>query len=148
MIAGIVSIGDAGALGIVANGGERGGEKQGKDGLGCGFNLGLGAAEADQGIILHPGFGIIFKAGIAGVGAIFDWGFEVVEGEEGVTIQLVGVIDIIHCEADIAGVGDGDGGVGDSLETVEAVETGLQGEGTGGGMRFVFLFGQVMNAGF
>lgn len=40
MVAGIVSVGDAGALGIVANGGEWGGNEQGEDGPSSGFNRG------------------------------------------------------------------------------------------------------------
>lgn len=148
MGAGIVSIGDAGALGIVAEGGERGGEKQGKDGLGCGFNLGLGAAEADERIVLQPGLRIIFKAGIAGVGAVFNRGFEVVEGKEGVAVQLVGVVEAIYCEADVAGVGDGNGGVRDCPETVKVRQAGLQGKSLSIRMRFVFLFRQGTDTGF
>ena len=109
MVAGIVSVGDAGALGIVTEGGERGGEKQGKDGLGCGFNFGLGAAKAKK-CIDGPGLGSVFHAGIAGVSAIFNRGFHVVEGEEGVIVQAERIVKPIHGEADIAGVGDGDGG--------------------------------------
>lgn len=48
MVAGIVSVGDAGALGIVANGGEWGGKEQGEDSPGSGFNLGIRAAKADS----------------------------------------------------------------------------------------------------
>lgn len=144
----IVSIGDADALGIVAEGGERGGEEQGKDGLGCGFNLGLGAAITDERIIIQPGLWFICQAGIAGVGAVFDRGFEVIEGEERVTIQLVGVVEAIHCEADVAGVSDRDGGVRDGAETVEARQAGLQGESLSIRMRFVFPFCQGTDTGF
>lgn len=122
VVAGIVSVGDTGALGIVAEGGERGGEEQGKDGLGCGFNLGVGAAITDERIIIQPGFWFICQAGIAGVGAVFDRGFHVVEGEERIVVQLVGVVKAIHCEADIAGVGDGDGSVGDCPEFFQLIE--------------------------
>lgn len=148
VVAGIVSIGDAGALGIVAEGGERGGEKQGKDGLGCGFNFGVGAAITDERIIIQPGLWFICQAGIAGVGAVFDRGFEVVEGKEGVAVQLVGVIEAIHCEADVAGVGDGNGGVRDCPETVKVRQAGLQGKSLSIRMRFVFLFRQGADAGF
>ena len=41
------------------------------------------------------------------------------EGKEGVIVQLVVVVNAIHCEVDIAGVGDSDGGVGDGLEEGE-----------------------------
>lgn len=148
MIAGIVSVGDAGALGIVTEGGERGGEEQGKDGLGCGFNFGVGAAITDERIIIQPGLWFICQAGIAGVGAVFDRGFEVIEGEEGVTIQLVGVVKAIHCEADVAGVSDGDGGVRDGAETVEARQAGLQGKSLSIRMRFVFPFRQGTDTDF
>ena len=117
---GIVSIGDADALGIVAEGGERGGEEQGKDGLGCGFNLGLGAAEAKK-CVDGPGLRIIFKTGIAGVGAVFDRGFEIEEGKERVIVQLVGVVKAIHCEADVAGVGDDDV-IGDCPEFFQLIK--------------------------
>lgn len=117
MVAGIVSVGDAGALGIVANSGKWGGKKQGEDGPGSGFNLGIRAAKADK-RVSKPGLGAFFHTGIAGVGFAFgvDGGFEVVEGKEGVIVQAIGVVNAVHCEVDIAGVGDGDGGVGDGLE--------------------------------
>lgn len=115
---GIVNVGDTGALGIVAEGGERGGEEQGKDGLGCGFNLGVGAAKAKK-CVDGPGLGSVFHAGIAGVSAIFNRGFHVVEGEEGVIVQAERIVKPIHDEADVAGVGDGDGGVRDGLEAGE-----------------------------
>lgn len=120
MVAGIVSVGDAGALGIVANGGEWGGKEQGEDSPGSGFNLGIRATKADK-RVSKPGLGAFFHTGIAGVGFAFgvDRGFEVVEGKEGVIVQAIGIINAVHCEADIAGVGDGDGGVGDGLEAGE-----------------------------
>ena len=120
MVAVIVSVGDAGALGIVANGGEWGGKEQGEDSPGSGFNLGIRAAKADK-RVSKPGLGAFFHTGIAGVGFAFgiNGGFEVVEGKEGVIIQAIGVVNAVHCEADIAGVGDGDGGVGFGLEAGE-----------------------------
>ena len=51
MVAGIVSVGDAGALGIVANGGEWGGKEQGEDSTGSGFNLGIRTAKAISGSV-------------------------------------------------------------------------------------------------
>lgn len=112
MVAGIVSVGDAGALGIVANGGEWGGKEQGEDSPGSGFNLGIRTAKADK-RVSKPGLGAFFHTGIAGVGFAFgfDRGFEVVEGKERVIVQAIGVVNAVHCEVDIAGVGDGDGGV-------------------------------------
>lgn len=128
MVARIVSVGDAGALGIVANGGEWGGKEQGKDSPGSGFNLGIRATKADK-RVTKPGLGAFFQTGIAGVGFAFgiDRGFDVMEGKEGVIVQLVVVVNAIHCEVDIAGVGDGDGGVGDGLEEGEfLLEVGNQ----------------------
>lgn len=120
MVAGIVSVGDAGALDIVANGGKWGGKEQGEDSPGSGFNLGIRAAKADK-RVSKPGLGTFFHTGIARVGFAFgvDRGFEVVEGKEGVIVQAIGVVNAVHCEVDIAGVGDGDGGVGDGLEEGE-----------------------------
>ena len=120
MVAGIVSVGDAGALGIVANSGEWGGKEQGEDSPGSGFNLGIRTAKADK-RVSKPGLGAFFHTGIAGVGFAFgvNRGFEVVEGKEGVVVQAIGVVNAVHCEVDIAGVGDGDGGVGDCLEAGE-----------------------------
>ena len=111
MVAGIVSVGDAGALDIVANGGKWGGKEQGEDSPGSGFNLGIRAAKADK-RVSKPGLGTFFHTGIARVGFAFgvDRGFEVVEGKEGVIVQAIGVVNAVHCEVDIAGVGDGDGG--------------------------------------
>lgn len=108
MVAGIVSVGDAGALGIVANGGEWGGKEQGKNSPGCGFNLGVRTAKADK-RVSKPGLGAFFHTGIAGVGFTFgiDGGFEVVKGKERVIVQAIGVVNAVHCEVDIAGVGDG-----------------------------------------
>lgn len=128
MVAGIVSVGDAGALGIVANGGEWGGKEQGEDSLGSGFNLGIRATKADK-RVSKPGLGAFFHTGIAGVGFAFgvDRGFEIVEGKERVIVQFIGVVNAVHCEVDIAGVGDGDGGVGDGLEEGEfLLEVGNQ----------------------
>lgn len=120
MVAVIVSVGDAGALGIVANGGEWGGKEQGEDSPGSGFNLGIRATKADK-RVSKPGLGAFFHTGIAGVGFAFgiNRGFDVMEGKEEVIIQAIGVVNAVHCEADIAGVGDGDGGVGDGLEAGE-----------------------------
>ena len=120
MVAVIVSVGDAGALGIVANGGEWGGKEQGEDSPGSGFNLGIRAAKADK-RVSKPGLGAFFHTGIAGVGFAFgiNRGFDVVEGKEGVIVQTIGVVNAVHCEVDIAGVGDGNGGVGDGLEASE-----------------------------
>lgn len=88
MVAVIVSVGDAGALGIVANGGEWGGKEQGEDSPGSGFNLGIRATKADK-RVSKPGLGTFFHTGIAGVGFAFgvDRGFEIVEGKERVTIS-------------------------------------------------------------
>lgn len=82
--------------------------------------LGIRAAKADK-RVSKPGLGAFFHTGIAGVGFAFgvDRGFEVVEGKEGVIVQAIGVVNAVHCEVDIAGVGDGDGGVGDGLEKGE-----------------------------
>ena len=104
MVAGIVSVGDAGALDIVANGGKWGGKEQGEDSPGSGFNLGIRAAKADK-RVSKPGLGTFFHFGV-------DRGFEVVEGKEGVIVQAIGVVNAVHCEVDIAGVGDGDGALG------------------------------------
>lgn len=128
MVAVIVSVGDAGALGIVANGGEWSGKEQGEDSPGSGFNLGIRATKADK-RVSKPGLGAFFQTGIAGVGFAFgiDGGFEVVEGKERVIVQAIGVVNAVHCEVDIAGVGDGDGGVGDGLEEGEfLLEVGNQ----------------------
>lgn len=128
MVARIVSVGNAGALGIVANGGEWGGKEQGEDGPSSGFNLGIRATKADK-RVSKPGLGAFFQTGIAGVGFAFgfDRGFEVVEWKEGVIVQAIGVVNAVHCEVDIAGVGDGDGGVGDGLEKGEfLLEVGNQ----------------------
>lgn len=49
------------------------------------------------------------------------------EGKERVIVQAIGVVNAVHCEVDIAGVGDGDGGVGDGLEEGEFIlEVGNQ----------------------
>lgn len=122
MVAGIVSVGDAGALGIVANGGEWGGKEQGEDSPGSGFNLGIRATKADK-RVSKPGLGAFFHTGIARVGFAFgiNRGFDVVEGKEGVIVQTIGVVNAVHCEVDMAGVGDGDGGVGDGLEVGEFI---------------------------
>ena len=142
MVAVIVSVGDAGALGIVANGGEWGGKEQGKDSPGSGFNLGIRATKADK-RVSKPRLGAFFHTGIAGVGFAFgiDGGFEVVEGKERVIVQAIGIINAVHCEVDIAGVGDGDGGVGKAFEAFDRLGftfhpgvgtlAGLTGGGTG-----------------
>lgn len=108
MVAGIVSVGGAGALGIVANGGEWGGKEQGEDSPGSGFNLGVRTAKADK-RVSKPGLGAFFHTGIAGVGFAFgvDRGFDVMEGKEGVIVQFIVIVNAVHCEADIAGVGGG-----------------------------------------
>lgn len=128
MVARIVSVGNAGALGIVANGGEWGGNEQGENGPSSGFNLGIRAAKADK-RVSKPGLGAFFHTSIAGVGFAFgfDRGLEVVEWKEGVIVQAIGVVNAVHCEVDIAGVGNGDGGVGDGLEEGEFIlEVGNQ----------------------
>lgn len=123
MVAVIVSVGDAGALGIVANGGEWGGKEQGEDSPGSGFNLGIRTAKTDK-RVSKPGLGTFFHTGIAGVGFAFgvDRGFEVMKGKEGVIVQAIGVVNAVHCEVDIAGVGDGDGGVGDGAEFFQLIK--------------------------
>lgn len=128
MVAVIVSVGDAGALGIVANGGGWGGKEQGEDSAGSGFNLGIRTAKADK-RVSKPGIGAFFHTSIAGVGFALgvDRGFDVVAGKEGVIIQAIEVVNAVHCEVDITGVGDGDGGVGDGLEEGEfLLEVGNQ----------------------
>lgn len=107
---------------------EWGGKEQGEDGPGSGFNLGIRTAKADK-RVSKPGLGAFFHTGIAGVGFAFgvDRGFEVVEGKERVIVQFIVIVNAVHCEVDIAGVGDGDGGVGDGLEEGELLlEVGNQ----------------------